>query len=126
MNKRNDTKKVRNKPFKKERYRDQMLKFLANTENEIPSRTTLATTVLKLKFANHLYRYFSCEELDEILDEALQIRRQRYAADLAKVDRGLLDRAISGDPQAAKLVYMRFEGWEPSEKKKIDLAGECQ
>ncbi len=122
----NATKRIRNKPFKKLRYREKMLQYLSDPAYDIPSRTTLACDVLKMKYSTHLYRYFSCAELNEILDEALQVRRKRYAADLSRVDRGLLDRAISGDPAAAKLVYQRFENWEPSEKKKIDVTGEIR
>lgn len=125
MIERNATKGIRNKPFKKLRYREKMLNFLSDPENDIPSRTTLACTVLKMKYSTNLYRYFSCTELDEILDEALGVRRKRYAGDLARVDRGLLDRAIAGDPAAAKLVYQRFEGWEPSEKR-VDVAAEVK
>ncbi len=122
----NATKAIRNKPFKKLRYREKMLNFLSDPENDIPSRTTIACDVLKMKYSTHLYRYFSCAELNEILDEALGVRRKRYAADLARVDRGLLDRAISGDPAAAKLVYQRFENWEPSERKRVDVSGEVR
>jgi len=120
------TQGVQNKPFKKVRYREQLLRFLADPENDIPSRTTLACEVLKMKYSTHLYRYFSCTELDEILDEALRMRRGRYVAALARVDQGLLRRAAEGDPAAAKLCYQRFEGWEPGEKRKTDMNDELR
>jgi len=119
-------KKRQNKSLKMLKYRDQLFRFLIDPSNDIPSRSTLACEVLGLKYPNHLYKYFSCEDLNEILDEALHVRRKQYAAHLARVDQGLLRRAAEGDPQAARLCYQRFEGWEPSEKKKIDLSGEIR
>lgn len=126
MNEITDKKSVRNRPLKKVRYRDQLMRFLVNPEHDVPSRRTLALEVLKLSHATHLYRYFSCDELNEILDEALQMRRKQYAADLARIDQGLLRRAAAGDPAAAKLCYMRFEGWEPGERRKVDLSAALQ
>jgi hypothetical protein len=111
MIERNATKGIRNKPFKKLRYREKMLNFLSDPENDIPSRTTLACTVLKMKYSTNLYRYFSCTELDEILDEALGVRRKRYAGDLARVDRGLLDRAIAGDSRDGSPPRKRGSMW---------------
>jgi len=75
---------------------------------------------------SRIYRYFTPEELTEIEVQALAIRRRKYSLMLAKVDDGVLKRGAEGDPQAAKLAYQRFEGWEPSEKKKIDVTGEIR
>ena len=93
MIERNATKGIRNKPFKKLRYREKMLNFLSDPENDIPSRTTLACTVLKMKYSTKLYRYFSCAELNEILDEALGVRRKRYAAEAVAIERARASRS---------------------------------
>jgi len=110
----------------KSKKKEILLAYLADPGNEILPRYRLATEVLKYRQGAGMYRLFSPSELSEIEREALDLRRQRYAADLARVDRGLLDRAISGDPAAAKLCFQRYEGWEPGEKKRIDVTGEIR
>jgi len=58
-----------------------------------------------------LYHHFTPAELSEIEKEGLDARRTKYASLIAHVDQGLLKRAKEGDPQAAKLIYQRFEDW---------------
>jgi len=106
--------------------RQQLIEYLSNPDNEPLARCHLAVRVLKYKRHSSLYGLFTPSELSAIEREALDLRRQCYAAYLARIDRGLLDRAISGDPAAARLAYQRFEGWEPGEKRKIDMNDELR
>lgn len=100
----------------KERHKKTILEYLANPNNEMPRREDLAS-VCGLKRGS-LYFHFSPEELSEFEAQGLEMRRRKYAPRLSKVDIAILDRAASGDPQAAKLAYQRFEGW--SEKQQVD------
>ena len=51
----------------------------------------------------------------------MDIRRKKYIANLARIDKVLLSTAESGDVSAIKLVYQRFEGW--SEKRLQEHSG---
>ena len=53
--------------------------------------------------------------------EALELRRRKYASQLAKIDRSVLSAAAEGDIAAARLAYQRFEGW--SEKRLQEHSG---
>ena len=101
----------------KERHRCKLLEYLGNPENPFPNRLQMGKDVLKFKNPAQLYVAFNLEELSEIEKEGLELRRQKYASQLAKVDKGLLEKAAAGDAAAAKLVYQRFEQWS----EKIDL-----
>lgn len=102
----------------KERHRQKIIEYIGNPENELCSRSSLSVTVLGFKNERSIYRHFTPDELSEIEKEGIDLRRTKYAVEIGKVDKGLLQKAQAGDPQAAKLVYQRFEGW--SEKQEID------
>jgi len=101
----------------KETHRRKILEYLSNPDNDIPTRTDLASAI-GLKRAT-LYQNFTPDELTELEGEALAMRRERYAPLISKVDKAVLARAADGDPNAAKLAYQRFEGW--SEKQRLDV-----
>lgn len=103
--------------------REILLKYLANPDNKRITRTQMATELLGFKHQESLYQAFTTSELNEIEKEALDIRRQAYAPDLARVDRGLLERAATGDPAAAKLAYQKFEGWSEKTKNEVMFTG---
>jgi len=105
----------------KERHKVKLLEFLGNPENEFYNRYNMAKKVLNFSKSVTLYRSFSPAELSEIEREALKIRRTKYSAEIAKVDKAILRRAQSGDVQAAKLCFQKFEGW--SERRKVEHAG---
>ena len=100
--------------------RETIIKYLSNPENDFPNRVTLATDVLGLANSQQLYATFTTEEIQEMENQGLEIRRSKYAPELAKVDKAMLKEAGEGDSKAAKLCYQRFEGW--SEKKEIELS----
>jgi len=106
----------------KEKHKRKILEYLANPDNEIPHRERLAY-ICGIK-RNTLYLHFTPNELTELETEGLEMRRKKYAPKLSKVDNAILEKAASGDPHAAKLVYQRFEGW--SEKQQVDanISGE--
>jgi hypothetical protein len=45
--------------------------------------------------------------------EVLDHRRKQYAEQLKDVDTALIEKAKSGNTQAAELLYRRFENWTP-------------
>lgn len=111
---------ARNQPKTlKENKRDKLLEYLGNPLNEFPTRCEMSTAVLGHKTDNAIYRTFTPAELTEIESEALAIRRKKYAPELSKVDRAMLREASSGNHNAAKLCYQRFEDWQ--EGKSVDL-----
>lgn len=103
----------------KQKHKRKILEYLANPDNEIPCREELAS-VCGIKRVT-LYFHFTPDELSELETEGLEMRRKKYAPRLSKVDIALLERAASGDPQAAKLAYQRFEGWQ--EKAGLEVGG---
>jgi len=110
----------------KARLRQKMIEYWADPSNEILSRCHIAVKILKYKSHSGLYRMFRPEEIDEIEREALDLRRKRFALALMRVDDGLLRRAAEGDPQAAKLAYMKFENWMPGERRQVDLTSDVK
>lgn len=105
----------------KEAHRVKLIEYLADPDNPILTRKELATKVMGYKNPQGIHQTFNAAELDEIEQEALEIRRKKYASALSRVDAGLLKRAAEGDPAAAKLAYQRFENW--SEKTNLNING---
>jgi len=93
----------------KERYRLTLLEYLMNPNNSPLNRSRLAQEVLGIS-QKRLYDHFSGEEITEIQQEALEMRRSRFARHLMQLDDALFKRALSGDMAAARLAYERFEG----------------
>jgi len=100
-----------------------LIEYLSNPDNKPVSRKKLSTDVLGFSEGTVLYQIFSPDELKDIEFEALELRRKCYAAQLAKVDTGLLAKAATGDPAAAKLAYQRFEGWSEKQIKEFVMDG---
>ena len=96
---------------KKVEHRQKLLEYLGNPSNKMLDRQELSTVVLGFAHASTIHQVFTPDELYEIYDEALRIRRSRYAASLSDIDLALMASAKKGDAQAAKLVYQRLEGW---------------
>ena len=103
---------------KKEKNRQLILAYLGNPENTWVNREKLSTQVLKYSNGSTIYVHFSPAELSILENEALILRRSRYAPALSKVDRGILREGAKGNPGSAKLCYQRFEDW--TEKKKVE------
>jgi hypothetical protein len=108
----------------KERHKTKILEYLGNPDNEWLPRSRLSTEILGFKQENQIYRTFSPEELDLIEAMGLDIRRRKYIASLARIDKSLLLAAEGGDVSAIRLVYGRFEGW--SEKHALQHTGDMK
>jgi len=104
--------------MKKEGHKIKLLEYLANPENEFLPRYKLASDVLGIA-QNTFYQHFSPNELSAIEAEGLALRRQRYVADLAKVDAALIKKAKTGDVKAIRLIYEHFDNLK--DRKEIGL-----
>lgn len=100
--------------------KEKLLKYLGDPANEFITRQRLSTEVLGYKSSNQLNCLFTSAQIKDIEKEALDMRRARYAPHISDVDMALINSAKSGDTQAAKLVYQRFEGWSEKQIKEIE------
>ena len=109
----------------KEIHRLTLVEYLSNPDNEFLNRSGQSTIALGFSSPCVLYHVFTPAELTEIEKEALEMRRTKYGAKLAKVDQAVLDRAASSEGTAAdaKLAYQRFEGWSEKQIKELVLDG---
>ena len=107
----------------KARHRAVLLEYLSNPDNTPLNRTGLSVDVLGFADSSVLYQVFTPEEIRNIEHEALELRRKCYATKLAQVDDGLLKKAITGDPTAAKLAFQRYENWTERQKQEISFDG---
>jgi hypothetical protein len=105
----------------KEKRRLQIIEYIGDPTNEPPTRSQLAKAI-GYKSLQGLYAAFTAAELSEIDKEALELRRTKYAADLAKIDDAVLRQAKAGDHQCAKLAYQRFEQWSERKIHEIDVS----
>jgi len=105
----------------KEKHKAKLLEYMSNPDNDFPTRAVMSLHVLGFKQRQQINKVFSVEELHDIEQEALENRRKKYASQLARVDKALMAQAESGDTQAIKLCYQRFEGW--SEKQQREVTG---
>jgi len=92
----------------KQRHRINLLKYLGNWENDFPNRTDYLD-ILKIKRTT-LYKHFSPAELQEIENEALELRKKNTARPRAEVYQSLLAEAKSGNIRAIKEFLDRTEG----------------
>lgn len=106
----------------KEQHTLKLLEYLANPENEIMNRSSLAEKVLGIT-ASAMYRTFTSDELSEVEAEALRRRRARLSLKLGQVDKALFEKAIDDkDVKAIELVYKKFENWNPNHKIEVSTS----
>lgn len=106
----------------KEQHKLKLLEYLANPENEIMNRSTLAEKVLGIS-ASVMYRTFNADELSDIEAEALRRRRSRFSLKISQVDNALFSKAIDDkDVKAIELVYKKFENWNPNHKIEVSTS----
>jgi hypothetical protein len=107
----------------KEKHRETILEYLSDPNNGFPTRKFLSEELLGFCSKCVIYKHFTVQELNQIEVDGLEMRRQRYASQLAKVDDGLLKKAAEGDSQAAKLAFQRYEGWTEKQKSEVTFNG---
>jgi len=108
-------------PLKRQRM-DTLISYLGNPENEWPKIKQEYLKVLGLNASRreYLYAFFKHDEIVEIENKALELRRSRMAPRLSMVDDSLINNAIdNGKAPECKLVYERFEGWRPGIEHEI-------
>jgi len=109
----------------KKAHRLTLLEYLSNPDNKFLNRFHLSIEALGFSQGSVIYQVFTPDELTEIENEALDARRKRYAAKLARVDEAVLRRAASDEGTAAdaKLAFQRFEGWSEKQIKELVIDG---
>jgi hypothetical protein len=107
----------------KERHRETLVGYLANPDNEFPTRKVMSEDILGFSSKTVLYKHFTVQEINQIEADGLEARRNRYSSKLAAVDSGLLRQAATGDAQAAKLAFQRYEGWTEKQKSEVTFNG---
>ena len=88
---------------------DAYIRFKANPDNDSKQDTifcekykVLLEVLKRIKRDNPNWR-----------KQALDLRRESYAEQMAQIDKALFEAAICGDTKAADLLYRRFDGWNP-------------
>lgn len=94
----------------KEKAADKILNYLSDPDNNFISRAELSIDVLGYKNGNQVNCIFTSEELAEIENKALEIRKKGTAKKRSTLLDKLYDFAIDGDVQAAKEYLNRTEG----------------
>ncbi len=94
---------------RREQHRLKIIGYLSEPDNDFPNREGLAS-VCGIGKAT-LYQHFTPDELSQIEQEGLDIRRTKYKRELSNIDKALIKKAEEGDAQAIKLAYQRFECW---------------
>ena len=94
----------------KERYKAKIIEYIGNPENDFPSRTDIAITVLGFAKYQSLYNNYTAAELDEIEREAFEVRKARTVKQRAEIYTALHREAKAGNVQAAKEFLDRTEG----------------
>lgn len=101
------------------RHRVNLVGHLSDPANDWPRRKEFPRILGISKKV--LYKHFTPDDLTDIENEGLELRRKRMAWAFGRVDKALIDKAVSGDVQAIKLMYQRFENW--SEKTGVEVTG---
>ena len=99
------------KKERKKQYSEIIISYIGDPDNSFPTRTEIATKALELNDLPVLYKTFTPAELLDLERKGLDLRRSRYSRMLSNVDRAMISKAMTGDAQAARLCYQRFEGW---------------
>ena len=102
----------------KARHKIKLIEYLADPESPYVPRARYHE-ICGITHQRYIYRVFTTDELSQIEEEALQLRRTRYSPKLAQVDKALLEKAMAGDSSACKLVFQKMECW--SERKSVEL-----
>jgi len=116
-------KKTCDKPVKeltaKDIHERKLIEYLSDPNSKPLTRGQLSTKILGFKNEISIHGCFTKSELVEIEWKALDARRRQYAGSISEIDKSLIKRAKSGDSNAIKLAYQRFEGWAPAKELKL-------
>lgn len=112
--KKKSPKKSRKRLSKKEINKQLIIEYIADLDNLSLKTKDIAKHIGLGE--RHTQRYL----IPKLWEEALKIRRERYAKLSIVVDMGLVKKAVKGDVAAARLYYEKFEEFEKRIKLKTD------
>jgi len=93
----------------KERHERRIIDYLANWENPFCTRTDLAEKVCHIN-KETLYNHFKKVELDRIIAEGLNLRKDRSSQPRGQVYDSILKNALDGNPVSQREFLDRTEG----------------
>ena len=92
----------------KDKHRAQLLKYMSDWDNPFPNRTQMAI-VLGIKLVT-LNFHFSPDDLNEILNEGLELRKKNSSIPRSEIYEALQKAGKEGNVQASKEFLERTEG----------------
>ena len=95
----------------KEKHKMKLLKYLGNWENDFPLRIKMPG-ICGISLST-FYHHFSSEDLQEIEDEALALRKKNSTRQRAEVYTAMQREAMGGNVKAMKEFLDRTEGKVP-------------
>jgi len=95
---------------RKQRLTEKLIEYLADPENDFPSRSEMSVKILGYKNRQSVYTLFRPEELTEIEHRALEERKRRSSRVRAQMYKALHELGLSGNVQAIKELLDRLEG----------------
>ena len=102
----------------RDRHRAKLLDYLGNPDNDYPNRQEYGTILGIGQTA--LYKNFSPADMQDIENEAYEIRKKNSTKQRAEVLKAMFSEAKTGNVSAANLFLERTEG---KVKEKIDHGG---
>ncbi len=102
-------------PLQLER-REQLIEYLSRPDLEHWPKRKDYFAAIGAPPSTNPYTYFTTQEISDMEEEALRRKRARCSSDLVRVDKALLDKALTGDTAAIKLFYQRFDGFVEQRK----------
>ncbi len=96
----------------KEKHKKKLLEYLGDPENEFVNRFRMFTDILKIS-GKTFYRHFPPHEIQQIENEAYDLRKKNSTRQRGEVLFSLYKEAKSGNVPAAKEFLDRTEGKVP-------------
>jgi len=107
-----------------ERHAEHLTKELVKWDGEWPPRVRYGELFFDKPDTpsgkNWIYGSIGLDLLAKAETDALDIIRKQYSHFAKKIDRKLIETALSGDHNAIKLFYQRLENWSPGQKVEVE------
>lgn len=97
----------------KKRYRQKLIEYLGDPDNEFLSRTQMHRQLLGVT-AKTFYKHFKPPEILDIENESMELRKKNSARRRSAVYTTLYNKAIEGNIHAIKEFLNRIEGRVPN------------
>lgn len=92
------------------KHTDKLLEYIGDSDNDFPTRRVMALEVLGYSQVENMYKLFTKEELSQIEEEGLELRKKRSAPQRSAVYAAMLKEAKAGNVKAMREYLDRTEG----------------